>query len=132
MVLEVGSGHEKVSKYKGWKIDGLSGSASQLTRLTRSCRQQFHKLSTALSAELRRAFRAKSYYEEARFHASTACLTIPAESSSTETDGALGPRFGKIVADTEAKWGAQLRKSPPTWATRIGIQVANRIAYVDI
>ncbi|SPO25981.1 related to UPF3 - Nonsense-mediated mRNA decay protein [Ustilago trichophora] len=103
VVLEVGSGHEK-----------------------------FHKLSTALSAELRQAFRAKSYYEGARFHASFACLTIPAEPSSTETDEALGPRFSKIVSDTEAKWGARLRKSPPTWATRIGIQVANSITYVDI
>ncbi|SPO25622.1 related to UPF3 - Nonsense-mediated mRNA decay protein [Ustilago trichophora] len=97
-----------------------------------SGREKFHTVSTALSAELRREFRAKSYYEEARFHTSTACLTSTAERSSTEIGGALGPRFSKIVADTEAKWGAQLRKSPPNWATRIGIQVANRITYVDL
>lgn len=100
MVLEVGSGREKL-----------------------------HKLSLALSTELRRAFRAKTYYDEARYHASTACVMIPSSQPSAET---LGPRFSAIVDDVEARWGSQLRKCPAVWARRIGIQVADRITYVNL
>ena len=92
---------------------------------------------------LHRAFRAKAYYEEARFHASTSCLETTkaldddAEPPELREAGeALGPRFSDIVNDIvndiEKKWGPQLRKHPPTWAARVGIQVANRITYVDL
>ncbi|KAJ1028307.1 hypothetical protein NDA18_002972 [Ustilago nuda] len=104
-----------------------------------SGRDQFVELSTALSKVLHRAFRAKAYYEEARFHASTSCLETTkaldddAEPPELREAGeALGPRFSDIVNDVEKKWGPQLRKHPPTWAARVGIQVANRITYVDL
>ncbi|EST05662.1 U6 snRNA phosphodiesterase Usb1 [Kalmanozyma brasiliensis GHG001] len=100
-----------------------------------SGREQLHTLSTALSAELRRAFRAKSYYDEARFHASTTCLITPPSSSGSDRDESvetLGSRFGALVDRVEVRCGSQLRKCPPVWAGRIGVQVANRVTYVDL
>lgn len=108
MVLEVGSGREKL-----------------------------RSLSTALSTELRRAFRAKVYYEEARFHASIACVMNMTSVSDDriKLDAAPEPissRLGTIIDKIEDEWGAELRKCPPVWATRIGIQLGNRITYVDL
>ncbi|SJX62714.1 related to UPF3-Nonsense-mediated mRNA decay protein [Sporisorium reilianum f. sp. reilianum] len=93
---------------------------------------KFHRLSTALSTELRRAFRAKAYYDEARFHASTACVLDSTPDQSDHATQALASRFSTIVADIEAEHGPRLRQCRPVWATRIGIQVANRVSYVDL
>ncbi|TKY85628.1 hypothetical protein EX895_005167 [Sporisorium graminicola] len=96
-------------------------------------REKLHRLSTAFSTELRRAFRAKSYYDEARFHASTACVLDPSsergDEGGTQT---LSSRLSQVIADVEAKFGPQLRQCRQVWAARIGIQVANRVTYVDV
>ncbi len=93
-------------------------------------RAQLRKLSTALGAELHRAFRAKSYYQEARFHASTTCLSVP---PSSDTDaGMLASRFRALIDSVESERGSKLRKLPPVRVSRIGIQVANRITYAEV
>lgn len=135
MVLEVGSGRDKVCDDKILGSPLLCGCLAKAhsAPFYSDRHRQFHKLSTALSNELRRAFRAKTYYEEARFHASTVCLeTTDDVDHRADEQGLLGARFSQIVTDIEKRWGPQLRKQPPTWAARVGIQVANRITYVDI
>ncbi|ETS64910.1 hypothetical protein PaG_00884 [Moesziomyces aphidis] len=93
-------------------------------------RENLRKLSTALGAELHRAFRAKSYYQEARFHASTTCLSAP-PSNDTDAD-MLASRFRALIDSVESEWGSKLRKLPPFRISRIGIQVANRITYAEV
>ena len=44
----------------------------------------------------------------------------------------LGPRLEGLIADVENRWGKGLRKCPPNWATRIGIQVGNKTTYIDL
>ncbi|SNX88148.1 related to UPF3 - Nonsense-mediated mRNA decay protein [Melanopsichium pennsylvanicum] len=102
-----------------------------------SGREMFQKLSISLSTELRRAFKAKQYYEEARFHASTACFldtptTSHIQNATDATAKTLTPSFCNLVSKVEAKRGDLLRKSPPIWATRVGIQVANCVSYVEL
>ncbi|GAC94037.1 hypothetical protein PHSY_001606 [Pseudozyma hubeiensis SY62] len=95
-------------------------------------REKFHQLSMGLSTELRRAFRAKSYYNQARFHVSTSCVPSVSTDSKEKEEESLEDRFGTIADEIEAKCGDQLRKCPPLWASRIGIQVGNRVTYVDL
>ncbi|KAJ9479238.1 hypothetical protein PHBOTO_002749 [Pseudozyma hubeiensis] len=98
-----------------------------------SGREKFHRLSTGLSAELRRSFRAKPYYDQARFHVSTACVTSSASSVPKEKEKeSLEEQFGTITDEIEAKCGDRLRACPPLWASRIGIQVGNRVTFVDL
>lgn len=100
-----------------------------------SGRDKFEKLSSALSTELRRAFRAKSYYEEARFHASSAYVLTRSSAGhmkSASEEEQLSKRFDEIVKEVDARWGPTLRKCPAIWASRIGIQVANRVTFVDL
>lgn len=49
-----------------------------------------------------------------------------------ETAHSLASRLGTIIAEVEAQLGPQLRQCRQVWATRVGIQVANRVTYVDL
>ena len=129
MVLEVGPGRDKVRKSQSCCS---STSPVQANCVIHFLIHQFHQLSTALSAELRRAFRAKPYYQEARFHASTACIMVSTPDQNSDAAQILVSRFSGIVDDIEAQHGPQLRKCQQVWASRIGVQVANRVTYVDL
>ncbi|PWZ02301.1 hypothetical protein BCV70DRAFT_230434 [Testicularia cyperi] len=120
-------------------------------------REKLRHLSDVISKGLHRAFRARPYYQEARFHASTGYVeaastaqSVPGDKKATATaneeDMQSEPAkrapnsshsddsapLDLVAQKLEDRLGPELRSLPTIRADRIGVQVGKKVVFLDL
>ncbi|KAE8266568.1 hypothetical protein A4X09_0g5784 [Tilletia walkeri] len=91
--------------------------------------EELHNLTTALNKPLHSAFRARSYYTEARYHASIASIPLPPHPSSHQTLRQAAETTAARLDNTHAR---KISKCPAFTADTVGIRVGTQVSTVTL